>query len=59
MTQTYSLPMLFVPDVVVLPGMVVPIPLDDAAQATIDAARASESGKLLVAPRLELSLIHI
>ncbi|MCH5643311.1 endopeptidase La [Gordonia sp. ABSL49_1] len=51
--RTYSLPVLFVPDVVVLPGMVVPIPLDDAAQATIDAARASESGKLLVAPRLD------
>ncbi|RPA58504.1 endopeptidase La [Gordonia oryzae] len=51
--QTYSLPVLFVPDLVVLPGMVVPIPLDDAAQATVDAARASESGKLLVAPRLD------
>ena len=25
--------------------MVVPIPLDDAAQATVDAARATESGK--------------
>jgi ATP-dependent Lon protease len=46
-------PVLFVPDLVVLPGMVVPIPLDDAAQATIDAARASESGKLLIAPRLD------
>ncbi|MFW0793797.1 endopeptidase La [Gordonia sp. CPCC 205515] len=62
MSQTYSLPVLFVPDLVVLPGMVVPIPLDDAAQATVDAARtspdaslapASESGKLLVAPRLD------
>ncbi|MBA5847484.1 endopeptidase La [Gordonia amicalis] len=53
MSQTYSLPVLFVPDVVVLPGMVVPIPLDDAAQATVDAARASEPGKLLVAPRLD------
>ncbi|GAA3721233.1 endopeptidase La [Gordonia hankookensis] len=47
------MPVLFVPDLVVLPGMVVPIPLDDAAQATVDAARASESGKLLVAPRLD------
>ncbi|NDZ97533.1 endopeptidase La [Streptomyces sp. SID6673] len=53
MSQTYSVPVLFVPDLVVLPGMVVPIPLDDAAQATVDAARASESGKLLVAPRLD------
>ncbi|GAC67462.1 endopeptidase La [Gordonia soli] len=53
MSATYSVPVLFVPDLVVLPGMVVPIPLDDAAQATVDAARASESGKLLVAPRLD------
>ncbi|WLP92457.1 endopeptidase La [Gordonia sp. NB41Y] len=53
MSQTYSVPVLFVPDLVVLPGMVVPVPLDDAAQATVDAARASESGKLLVAPRLD------
>ena len=53
MSHTYSVPVLFVPDLVVLPGMVVPVPLDDAAQATVDAARASESGKLLVAPRLD------
>ncbi|WP_279103831.1 endopeptidase La [Gordonia bronchialis] len=53
MSNTYSVPVLFVPDLVVLPGMVVPIPLDDAAQATVDAARASESKKLLVAPRLD------
>lgn len=53
MSHTYSVPVLFVPDLVVLPGMVVPIPLDDAAQATVDAARASESKKLLVAPRLD------
>ena len=53
MSDTYSVPVLFVPDLVVLPGMVVPVPLDDAAQATVDAARASESGKLLVAPRLD------
>ncbi|WP_456319799.1 hypothetical protein [Mycobacterium ulcerans] len=33
--------------------MVVPITLDDAAQAAIDAARASESGQLLIAPRLD------
>ena len=34
----------FVSDPVVLPGMVVPIALDDAARAAVDAARASESG---------------
>ena len=48
-----SLPVLFVPDLVVLPGMVVPIELDEPSQAAIDAARASSDGRLLVAPRLE------
>src|SRR6478735_4099709 len=48
-----KLPVLFVPDLVVLPGMVVPIELDEAAQAAIDAARSSSEGRLLVAPRLE------
>jgi ATP-dependent Lon protease len=47
------LPVLFVTDNIVLPGMVVPIALDDAARAAIDAARASESKELLIAPRLE------
>ena len=48
----HSLPVLFVSDVVVLPGMVVPIELDESSQAAIDAARASSDGRLLVAPRL-------
>src|SRR6476659_8410022 len=48
-----KLPVLFVSDLVVLPGMVVPIELDEAAQAAIDAARSSSEGRLLVAPRLE------
>ncbi|MGH8861216.1 MAG: AAA family ATPase, partial [Jatrophihabitantaceae bacterium] len=47
-----NLPMLSLPDVVVLPGMVVPVELDDAAQAVIDAARAGSDGQLLLAPRL-------
>jgi ATP-dependent Lon protease len=55
------LPVLFLSDVVLLPGMVVPIELDEAAQAAVDAARASlpeaagdaEGGELLVAPRLD------
>ncbi|CAN5563133.1 endopeptidase La [soil metagenome] len=47
------LPVLFVSDTVVLPGMVVPIALDESSQAAIDAARASSDGRLLVAPRLE------
>jgi len=50
-----KLPVLFLPDVVILPGMVVPIELDEAAQAAVDAARATDGtdGELLVAPRLE------
>src|SRR6476469_8943730 len=47
------LPVLFVSDLVVLPGMVVPIALDEAAQAAVDAARASSDSRVLVAPRLE------
>ena len=46
-------PILFTSDSIVLPGMVVPIELDDAARAAVDAAQASESGELLIAPRLE------
>jgi ATP-dependent Lon protease len=53
MAEAKSVPVLFVTDTIVLPGMVVPIALDDAAQAAIDAAKASESGQLLIAPRLE------
>src|ERR1700759_758580 len=53
MAEAKSVPVLFVTDNIVLPGMVVPIALDDAAQAAIDAARASESKELLIAPRLE------
>lgn len=52
MTQA-SLPVLFLSDVVVLPGMVVPIELDEAAQAAVDAAQASGENELLIAPRLE------
>src|SRR6478752_1349855 len=52
MTQP-SLPVLFLPDVVVLPGMVVPISLDEAAQAAVDAAGSTGENELLIAPRLE------
>ena len=47
------MPVLFVSEPIVLPGMVVPIELDDAARTAVDAAQASESGKLLIAPRLD------
>ncbi len=51
--STTRLPVLFLTDLVVLPGMVVPVELDDAARAAIDAARSHSDGELLVAPRLE------
>ncbi|CAN5249783.1 endopeptidase La [soil metagenome] len=51
--MSQSLPVLFVTDLVVLPGMVVPVELDEAARAAIDAARASSDSQLLIAPRLD------
>ena len=51
-----AVPVLFVTEPIVLPGMVVPIALDDAAQAAIEAAQAAApdgDGKLLIAPRLD------
>lgn len=51
--MSLKLPVLFVTDVVVLPGMVVPLELDESSQAAIDAARAGSESKVLVAPRLD------
>jgi ATP-dependent Lon protease len=51
--STTRLPVLFLTDLVVLPGMAVPIELDDAARAAVDAAKAHSQSMLLVAPRLE------
>lgn len=48
-----AVPVLFIADPIVLPGMVVPIALDDSAMVAIEAARTSEFGKLLIAPRLD------
>lgn len=54
MTQDLKrLPVLFLDDVVLLPGMVVPIELDEPAQAAVDAARAADLEEILVAPRLD------
>ncbi|MDN5852515.1 MAG: endopeptidase La [Actinomycetia bacterium] len=53
MAATSSLPVLFSTELVVLPGMVVPIELDEAARAAVDAARASSDDTLIVAPRLD------
>ncbi|MBW0272081.1 Lon protease [Nocardia sp. MH4] len=53
MTTAQNLPVLFLTDPIVLPGMVVPIELDESAQAAIDAAQAGKTGAVLVAPRLD------
>ena len=53
MSTLQKFPVLALADVVVLPGMVVPIELDAAARAAVDAARTSNDDRLLVAPRLE------
>ncbi|MEV4999638.1 endopeptidase La [Nocardioides sp. LML1-1-1.1] len=58
MTNPINLPVLFLSDVVVLPGMVVRVELDEPARAAIDAAQLAardtgESARVLVAPRLE------
>ena len=52
MTDKTRLPVLSLADQVVLPGMVVPVELDEPAQAAIDAARAGSDGRLLLTPRL-------
>ncbi|WP_020579011.1 endopeptidase La [Actinopolymorpha alba] len=58
---TLTLPLLFLADTVVLPGMVVPVELDGERQAAVDAARLAAQGgttdgtspQVLVVPRLE------
>ncbi|MGS0683558.1 endopeptidase La [Nakamurella sp. GG22] len=63
MSDIRRLPVLSLTDVVVLPGMVVPIELDEPAQAAVDAAKSAHPGdaadaadgigELLLAPRLQ------
>ena len=54
MTDTLNLPVLPLDDIVVLPGMVVPVRLaDPEARAAIDAAQASGEDKVLLVPRLD------
>ncbi|MGE2835954.1 endopeptidase La [Mycobacterium sp. SMC-4] len=53
MPEALQVPVLFVREPIVLPGMVVPIELDDAALAAVEAARTSEAATLLIAPRLD------
>ena len=45
------LPVLFVSDLVVLPGMVVPLELDESSQAAVDAARAEQRRPRSWSPR--------
>ncbi|WP_375487411.1 LON peptidase substrate-binding domain-containing protein, partial [uncultured Jatrophihabitans sp.] len=52
MTDVITLPILSLPDLVVLPGMVVPVELDADTRPVIEAARAGSDGRLLLAPRL-------
>lgn len=53
-TETLNLPVLPLDDVVVLPGMVVPVRLADTeARAAIDAAQASGQDQVLLVPRLD------
>jgi ATP-dependent Lon protease len=53
-TDTLNLPVLPLDDVVVLPGMVVPVRLADSeARAAIDAAQASGQDQVLLVPRLD------
>ena len=54
MPKTQQLPVLPLADVVVLPGMVVPVQLDDTErQAAIDAAKAGADDRVLLVPRLD------
>ncbi|KQT91143.1 Lon protease [Marmoricola sp. Leaf446] len=56
MTDVQTLPLLSLPDTVVLPGMVVPVELDADTRPVVDAARAAadadSEATLLLAPRL-------
>ena len=55
-TSTQNLPLLPLDDMVVLPGMAVPLDLSDAeARVAVEAARGAggERGRLLLAPRLQ------
>ncbi|SOD71049.1 ATP-dependent Lon protease [Jatrophihabitans sp. GAS493] len=52
MTKTLELPVLSLTDQVILPGMVVPIELDEKAQAAVDAAQAGSDDTLLITARL-------
>ena len=51
--QVVELPVLWLDDEVILPGMVAPIALDAGTQAAVDAARNAADSRLLIVPRNE------
>ncbi|HVV77286.1 MAG TPA: endopeptidase La [Mycobacteriales bacterium] len=53
MVETLDLPVLPLPDEVVLPGMVAPVALDGESQAAVDAARSAADGKVVLVPRID------
>jgi ATP-dependent Lon protease len=53
MAEALRLPVLPLTDDVLLPGMVLPVTLDAAAQAAVDAAQSSADSRLLVVPRID------
>ena len=57
MTETFALPMLPLDDIVVLPGMVVPVSMSDAeVRGAVEAAQASagsDPARVLLVPRLD------
>src|SRR3954468_11794423 len=53
MAEALRLPVLPLTDDVLLPGMVLPVTLDNEARAAVDAATSSAGKQLLVVPRLD------
>ena len=51
--EVVELPVLWLDDEVILPGMVAPIALDAGTQAAVDAARNAADSRLLIVPRNE------
>ena len=51
--QVVELPVLWLDDEVILPGMVAPIALDAGTQAAVDAATTAADSRLLIVPRTE------
>ena len=48
-----TLPVLPLTDAVLLPGMTIPVTLDNNTQAAVDAARADGDNRVLAVPRVD------